>query len=272
MGLCAAAYASRGRGLFRDADPVDGAIALEVFLVSISLPLLLLAARLQRRDAGHCGDAGRDKQRFGAADWLPAESKSSRHPACDDFRRRLSEQASALAHLGRRLREARISEAPILEDVDRLEKEAAGLKKEFELLASVLQSPSTPGKEFEGVLTAFCRKFSASSNLPVNVSVKTVTQRISADVAWCCFRLVQAGLRYAATEAGATEAHVKIAGAGDRLFLALAENGTKPLPARPVENWSEGNRMKAYVESLSGEFRIARRETKGTLVMVVLPL
>jgi signal transduction histidine kinase len=108
--------------------------------------------------------------------------------------------------------------------------------------------------------------------LPVTLSFETVAQRISTDVAWCCFRLVQAGLHYAASEAGATEAQVKIAGAGDRLFLALAENGTRPLPIMPIESWSEADRMKNYVESLSGEFRIAKRETKGTLVMVVLPL
>jgi integral membrane sensor domain MASE1 len=274
MGLCAAAYASHGHRLFGDTDPINGGLALDVFLVSISVPLLLLAARLWTRESVNCRDAGRNEPRFEAADGHPAEpaKKSVQRPACEDFRMRLSAQASALAHLGRHLRDTRISDPPILQAVDRLKEEAAALKQEFDLLAPDLRSQMTAGKQFEGVLTSFCRKFSASSNLPVTLSFETVAQRISTDVAWCCFRLVQAGLHYAASEAGATEAQVKIAGAGDRLFLALAENGTRPLPIMPIESWSEADRMKNYVESLSGEFRIAKRETKGTLVMVVLPL
>jgi len=250
MTLCAAGFSTHDRGPFTQFSPAESAHALQIFLVTVSVPLLVLAALFQER---------------------PVTSDRDLQTLREDFRRRLSDQAGALDDLRMRISQSGDSSSAIIADLERLQEVASNLEKEFRALTHALRA-DVERKGFEGVLRAFCQEFGASANLRVHVTFEGRANKISTSVAWCCFRVVHSGLRYAAKHAQATEAQVKIAAGMDRIFLMLAENGAETSGPAVIEGRSEAIRMKRCVESLSGDFRIAKRETRGTLVMVVLPI
>jgi PAS domain S-box-containing protein len=191
----------------------------------------------------------------------------------DDFNQRLAAHAIALSNLKERIKQGGGVGFSLEESLEKLQREATGLGEEIRLIAHELHPTSIEHEGLERALRSLCGEFSALTELRVDFQFDNDSHQIPSNISLCCFRVVQEALRNIVKHARADEAQIKVVVAQDRVFLTVADNGMgmKEKPA-DMQGGLGMSSMKERVELLSGEFRIASREPRGTIVMVTLPL
>jgi two-component system sensor histidine kinase UhpB len=191
----------------------------------------------------------------------------------DDFNQRVAAHAIALSNLRKYIVETRRKSGPLLQRVDKLQKEAVALGEEIRVIAHQLHPPSIERDGLEGALRALCNDFGALGHLRVNLKFDGSTTGLPAKVTLCCFRLVQEGLCNVAKHAHASEVTVKVTAVPDRVSLEVADNG---IGLNGNGTHHEGglgiSSMRERVKLLSGTFRIGKRSPSGTLMTAVLPV
>jgi signal transduction histidine kinase len=191
----------------------------------------------------------------------------------DDFNQRLAAHTIALSNLRERIRQGGRVGFSLDERLEKLQSQAAVLGEEIRLIAHELHPPTVEHEGLEVSLRALCREFSALAELRVDFRFASESGAFPADVTLCCLRIVQEGLRNVVTHARASEAELKVIAVHDRVVLTLADNGIgiQDKGTRPQSGLGISS-MKERVELLSGDFRIANREPRGTIIIVTLPL
>jgi PAS domain S-box-containing protein len=191
----------------------------------------------------------------------------------DDFNQRLAAHTIALSNLRERIRQGGRVGFSLDERLEKLQSQAAVLGEEIRLIAHELHPPTVEHEGLEVSLRALCREFSALAELRVDFRFASESGAFPADVTLCCLRIVQEGLRNVVTHARASEAELKVIAVHNRVVLALADNGIgiQDKGTRPQSGLGISS-MKERVELLSGDFRIANREPRGTIIIVTLPL
>src|SRR4029077_1579427 len=87
----------------------------------------------------------------------------------DDFNQRVAAHAIALSNLRKYILETRRKSGPLLQRVDKLQKEAVALGEEIRVIAHQLHPPSIERDGLEGALRALCSDFGALGHLRVDL-------------------------------------------------------------------------------------------------------
>jgi signal transduction histidine kinase len=192
----------------------------------------------------------------------------------DDLNQRVAAHAIALSNLKNyMLNPDHEGRATMLDRINKLEQQAVALGDEIRMVAHQLHPPSFDAGGLEGALQVLCTEFSTLSRLHVDLRCEGPTKDLPATVMLCCFRVVQEGLRNVAKHARASEVKITIARSTDRVLLELADDGVGVNGhAKNHESGLGLSSMRERVELLSGVFRIAPQEPRGTVVTAVVPI
>ena len=107
----------------------------------------------------------------------------------------------------------------------------------------------------------------------IDLRIQTGKERIPPNVALCCYRVVQEGLRNVKKHSLANSAQVALLADSERLFLLLADDGVGIGSEKIGAPGHLGiASMEERVKLLHGEFHAARRPNGGTLLTVELPI
>jgi signal transduction histidine kinase len=191
----------------------------------------------------------------------------------DDFSQRVAAHAIALSNLKHYLLRKDADIAALARRVDKLQGQAAALGEGIRLIAHQLHPPTIEHGGLEAALRSLCSEFSSLTHLHIDLRVEGFTRDLPASVTLCCFRVVQEGLRNVAKHARASKVTVKVVASPDQLSLELADDGVGLNGNGTQQEGGLGlSSMRERVELLSGTFRIAKREPRGTVVRAVLPV
>jgi signal transduction histidine kinase len=187
----------------------------------------------------------------------------------DDFNQRLAAHAIALSNFGQSVVAGDVS---ILEKLEKLQDEAVSLSDDIRLIAHELHPSRMENGAFESTLHSFCGEFSSVSRLKIDLNVE-VKRTLPADVALCCYRILQESLQNIAKHAHAIKVQVRVQLVDRRVVLLVADDGVgvgeqNLKTARGLGITS----MEERIGFLSGEFHMSRRKTGGTLIAVELPI
>jgi signal transduction histidine kinase len=244
---------------------------ISVVLVESLLIAGLVLNRSRRRKAERALRESDQRYRMVSTQLMHAQQEERDRIARDlhdDFNQRMAALAIGLGNLQHHVED---DEHVAVDTVRRLHDAAVGMGDEIRLIAHQIHSPRFEQAGFAVTLRSFCEEFSALTQLPVHLSIHGETH-VPANVALCCYRVMQEALQNVKKHARATSVEVRV-GLGARIVLLIADNGTGNGAERI--NHSNGlglNSMDERVKSLSGEFRISQRQGGGTLVSVEIPL
>src|SRR5262249_8290319 len=151
-----------------------------------------------------------------------------------------------------------------LQRVEKLHREAISLSDEIRLIAHDLHPPRLEKVGLESALRSLCKEFGALTRLRIEVRFEA-GDLLPADVALCCYLVVQEALRNMHKHGHAQMVHIRVYLLAARLVLLIADDGHGIELERLKKESGLGLRsMEERVQFLSGEFRINKRKTGGT--------
>jgi signal transduction histidine kinase len=122
-------------------------------------------------------------------------------------------------------------------------------------------------------VAALCKEFTAQQCIKVDFTSDELPRLLHPDTALCVFRIVQEGLRNLKKHSGAVEALVDLRKRGDRLEVAVRDEGCGFDLKDPRRDAGIGIRsMEERARLLGGEFQIHSSPGKGTTLRAWVPL
>jgi two-component system sensor histidine kinase UhpB len=147
------------------------------------------------------------------------------------------------------------------------------LSEDIRLISHELHPATLEHAGLPVALHTLSAEFTKLMNIPVDFSINGEKPELPPNLALCCYRVVQEALRNAERHARATFVQVSIHVTDSRVFLSIADNGVGIELAKLCGSAGLGiTSMRERVRLMGGEFEILRRDMKGTLVAVTLPL
>jgi signal transduction histidine kinase len=187
----------------------------------------------------------------------------------DDFSQKLAAHAIALSNF-RQIVVA--GDSSVLERLEMLQDEAVSLSDDLRVVAHELHPPRLERAGLESALRSFCDEFSALTHLKIDLNLE-VERTLPADVALCCFRVIQESLRNIGKHARALQVQLYIHEVDARVVLLVADDGVGIEEQKLEVAGGLGIiSMAERIELLSGKFHIGRRKTGGTLIAVEIPI
>jgi PAS domain S-box-containing protein len=187
----------------------------------------------------------------------------------DDFSQKLAAHAVALSNFGQSMISGDVS---ILSKLEKLQNEAISLSDDIRLIAHELHPPRIEQAGFENTLRTFCDEFSTLTHLEIELDIE-IDKTLPADVALCCFRVVQESLRNISKHAHAERVKVLVKLVVGRIVLIVADDGIGVEDQKVKTAHGLGlTSMAERIEFLSGEFHISKRKSGGTLIAVEVPI
>jgi two-component system sensor histidine kinase UhpB len=161
----------------------------------------------------------------------------------------------------------------LAQQLDVLRELTVKLSEDIRLISHELHPATLEHAGLPAALHSLSAEFTKIMNVPVDFCFNGEKPEIPPNLALCCYRVVQEALRNAAKHAHATLVQVSIHVTDSRVFLSIADNGMGIELAKLYGSAGLGiTSMRERVRLLGGEFEILRRDIKGTLVAVTLPL
>ena len=154
-----------------------------------------------------------------------------------------------------------------LQDIRRLAERTVAVVRDM----SLLLRPSM--LDDLGLLPALqwqAREVSRTSHLRVEVQADDVPEDLSEEQKTCIYRVVQEALRNVSRHARAAHVQIRLTHSGDRLQLAIQDDGQGFVPEREKGVGLLG--MEERVVRLNGEFHVESQPGKGTRISIELPL
>ena len=119
---------------------------------------------------------------------------------------------------------------------------------------------------------AFCQEFSEQQGIHVSFVHDNLPPDIPEDGALCLFRIAQEALRNVKRHSGADRAIVRLEVTGQKLHLAVVDQGNGfELPRQGAEAGIGIRSMEERLRTLGGKFEIHSRPKEGTRVDAWLP-
>jgi two-component system sensor histidine kinase UhpB len=261
-------------GPFVTESPAENLLSLQLFLLSISGPLMVLAALVEERKQTVWALKTSYAQIQDLAGRLITAQENERARIARELHDNFSQQLAALSIALSSLRRALpASAADAQGEVARLQQETVGLSEEVRLLSHELH----PGVLQHAGLAAALRGSFDELALRHGIAVEFHTEgdlgSLPAEVALCVFRVAQEAQHNIAAHARAHHAQVALTRNRDRLELTVRDDGQGFNVAEVRQRDGLGLvSMDERVRLLRGQFQIDSAPERGTMVRAVIPL
>jgi signal transduction histidine kinase len=259
--------AIHGRGPFAVSSPLQGVIALQLFLLCAAVPFMVLAALAVEHK-----DVEQALRQLGGRLITAQEEERTRlsRELHDDLSQRM---ARLLIRLERCRQDIGETSPKLREKLDVTAEMASEVSASLRDLSHLLHPATLATLGLATSIGGFCRKFSEQHNLGVKFEFSGIPKDTPEEVNLCLFRIVQEALSNVLKHSGAQEARVTLRGAGDRVDLCIEDSGvgfdtTFPRGAATLGLIS----MQERVRMVGGQFSIESRPLRGTRILVQVPV
>jgi signal transduction histidine kinase len=234
VALLSLSNAIAGRGPFVTQLPAENAIALQFFLLAISLPLMFLTTLIEERRSKE--EALRRNETALRASYRQVQDLAGRLIAAqeaersriasdlhDDVNQQLAGLSIALGNVKRQLQSG--ANGTVQEEITRLQQRTVDLADVIRNLSHELHPGVLQHAGLVAALRGHCAEFCTQHAIEVTLSAPDGLDIIPHDVALCLYRVVQEALRNIAEHSGAHGAQVTMRSTEGILELIIADDG-----------------------------------------------
>ena len=273
VALLSLSNATAGRGPFVTQSPVENSRSLQIFLITVSVPLMLLSVLLdeRRRIADALRASLHDVQHLAGQLISAQEAERARiaRDLHDDIGQRV---ASFCIGLSRAKRQIPDVSSPAGETLSDLQQRATRLATDLRHLSHHLHPSAL---EFLGLVQALrerCHEFSEESGVGVRFDVSDTWRDVSGAVGLCLYRVAQEALRNVAAHAQARQVTVSLDRRSGHLLLEVTDDGRGFDPTVTSRRSGLGLvSLRERVRMLGGVLEVTAAPDSGTRIVVTLP-
>jgi two-component system sensor histidine kinase UhpB len=256
----------RGYGPFVAASPDEHLLALQMFVLLTSAPVLCLAAVATAR-----GDMVR--QVHALADRIIRAQEEERTRIArelhDDFGQRIASLAIGLSSVKRELAG---TGSPAGDTVTSLQQQTMALAKDLRQLSHELHPGVFEHVGFVEALRARCDEVTVESGVRVGLDATEDWSELGQDTALCLYRIAQEALRNVVTHARATSARISLARRNGAIVMRVVDDGQGFEMKEPGAERGLGlASMRERVQMLGGYLELRTAPGAGTVAEVTLP-
>ena len=247
------------RGPFNALGSQNSMLVLQLFLIFAATPFMILTAVVEdRRLAGE--QLARLSRRLIEAQ--EEERKQIARDVHDDYSQRLALLAIDVENLAKKVGD---SSQGTKQQLINVYQRLSELGTDMHSLSHQLHSSTLENLGLVAGIRGFCREFTETEHVQVDLTHENVPSSIPGDVALCLFRIVQEGLRNVKRHSGTEKANVRIEWSGESLHLTVYDEGKGfDLGTPPVGGgigiWSMQERLRL----LGGRLQIQSHLMRGT--------
>ena len=256
-------HATQGRDPFVLAPVPESILGIQIFLCTIALPMMLLAAVLAERKA---------------VEETLRQSRGKLIDAQEQERRRIARElhddiGQQLTILELELDQLRIRSSEELKPtIDKLYRQAADTSAATRSLSHDLHSTHL---EFLGLVSALrnlCETVTQETSIEVSFAEENVTANMDPEISLCLYRVAQEALHNVARHSHAHNVQVQLRSGGERIFLHIADDGIG-IPAERDRSVALGlASMRERVTLLGGTFTLCSEPMRGTRIEAAIPI
>ena len=281
-GLCASllvvaflslSNAIAGRGPFVIQSPVENSRSLQIFLMTVSVPLMLLSVLLEerRRITDALRASFHDVRQLAGQLISAQEGERARiaRDLHDDIGQRVASLAINLSRTKRQIPDASSPARQILAD---LQQQATQLSTALRHLSHDLHPGGFERLGLVQALRERCREFSEESGVEVRFEVSDTWRDVSDAVGLCLYRVAQEALRNVAAHAQARLVTVLLDQQDGGPLLEVTDDGRGFDPTLASRRSGLGLiSLRERVHMLGGVLDVAAAPDGGTRIVVALP-
>jgi len=256
-------HATRGRDPFIFAPLPESILGIQIFLCTIALPMMMLAAVLAERKA---------------VEETLRQSRGKLIDAQEQERRRIARElhddiGQQLTILELELDQLRIRSSEELKPIiDKLYRQAADTSAATRSLSHDLHSTHL---EFLGLVSALrnlCETVTQETSIEVSFAEENVTANMDPQISLCLYRVAQEALHNVARHSHAHKVQVQLRSGGERIFLHIADDGIG-IPAERERSVALGlASMRERVTLVGGTFTLCSEPMRGTRIEAAIPI
>jgi PAS domain S-box-containing protein len=186
----------------------------------------------------------------------------------DDVSQRLTLLSVELEHLGLRGQQS----GDARDRWQALARTAANIATDLHQISHRLHPSRLHALGLVAAIGGFCQELWSQHHLQVHFTHDAVPSAIPADVALCCYRIVQEALNNVITHSRVLEAEVHLAGTNNGLLLRITDQGSGFAPERREGTGLGLLSMRERVRSVGGDLVVQAAPGRGTRIGVRINL
>ena len=255
--------AMHDRGPFVIAPMHESVLAIQIFLSTIALPMMLLAAVLAERKAA---EESLHKSRGRLIDAQEQERRRIARELHDDIGQQLTVLELELGQLKEQ------SGEPLRPRLERLHRQVYSASATARAISHGLHSAAL---EFLGLVPAvrsLCEAVAKETSIEIEFTEDNVPATMNSETSLCLYRVAQEALSNIARHSHAHRAAVRLQGRDDRIVLDIADDGVGMVEEREHGVGLGLASMQERVGLSGGTFNLVSQPASGTRIEATIPL
>ncbi|HKW03178.1 MAG TPA: MASE1 domain-containing protein [Vicinamibacterales bacterium] len=255
-----------GHGPLAASSPDENLLALQMFVLLTSAPVLCLAAVATAR-----GDMVRQVHALAERIIRAQEEERTRiaRELHDDFGQRIASLSIGLSSVKR---DVAATASPAADTLASLQQQTMALAKDLRHLSHELHPGVFEHVGFVEALRARCDEVTVESGVRVGLDASEDWPGLGQDTALCLYRIAQEALRNVVTHARATSARISLARRNGAIVMCVADDGQGFEMQGPGAEGGLGlASMRERVQMLGGYLELRTAPGAGTVAEVTLP-
>lgn len=255
--------AAHGRDLFIYAPLRESVIGIQIFLTTIALPMMLLAAVLAERKAA---EESLRQSRERLIDAQEQERRRIARELHDDIGQQLTLLELELDQLRRQPGQ------PLKPQLDKLYFQASAVAGGTRTLSHGLHSSHLDILGLVPAVRNLCQTVSQETNIQVAFAQENVPARLDPLISLCVYRVVQEALQNIARHSRAHKASVTLRADGEQILLDITDDGIGITGERDHAEALGLASMKERISLVGGTFKLTSQPMQGTRIEAAVPL
>lgn len=254
--------AMHGRGPFTSASMGQNILALQVFLSTIAIPLMLLASVIQERRLAE------DNLRAAASRIVETQEQSSQRIARELHDGLGQQLAIAQMELGE-IRD--LTKPPLKDRLDKLYDEISDASDAAREISHGLHPARLEHLGLVAALKSLSSEISTAKQIRIQFNAAPLPEAVPYNISLCMYRVSQEALQNIAKHSHAKNISIDLRQRDGRLQLQIADDGSGFVPLR-ASNGIGMNSMRERVRSVGGTIDITSAPNCGTKILASIPL
>jgi signal transduction histidine kinase len=268
ISLCVVAVVSvwnamHGHGPFTSESTAANVLALQVFLCTITFPLMLLAAEMAERGEIEHSLRATSAKLIDAQDRERSRIGRELH---DDIGQQLILVGLEVAKIGLEC------DSEIKARLDRLGDRVDQISKTTHEISRGLNPSHLEHLGLSHSISRLCKEFGQSESLSVTLVNESFPDRLPADISLCLYRVTQEALQNILKHSGSGTATVRLTANPAQVLLIVTDDGCGFDSQRTPNGGLGFTNMRERLRSVGGRIEIVSALTHGTRIEVQVPL
>jgi signal transduction histidine kinase len=157
--------------------------------------------------------------------------------------------------------------------MDTIREQTLEISHEVQALSHELHPSTLDYLGLVAAMRSFCREFGEQEGLKIEFGSHDVPRAVAPDASLCLFRILQEGLRNAASQSGSRQFDVQLWEATDEIHLTVSDSGIGFDSEAARQGFGLGLiNMQARVQLMKGTLSVELRSRLGTTIHARMPL